>query len=150
MFKHQPRHPQWYQKQRRHPKQAYVSEPEAPARSWNEELARSLAIFRVKKDHHRERDVKGWPEDDPAPAHRQRDRIIEDVAMPPFRLNAVRPGRGAPAFKTGGANMLCSQLQIAQSTHESATPLTASLVRLVRMKKARRLIRHGGCSIFTL
>jgi len=150
MFKHQARHPQRYQNQCRHPKQAKVGEPEAPARSWDEELARSLAIFRVKKDYHRERDDKGWPEDDPTPADRQRDRIIEHVAVPPFRLNPVRPGRGAPALETGGANMLCSQLQIAQSTYESAAPLTASLVRLVRMKEARRLIRHGGYSIFTL
>src|SRR6266852_3700034 len=66
--------------------------------------------------------------------------------MPPFRFAASQPGIGAAALEACGANVFRSQLQIAQRAHEPAAPLAASLKRLIRMKKARRLVRHRGGS----
>jgi hypothetical protein len=66
--------------------------------------------------------------------------------MPPFRFAASQPGICAATLEARRANVFCSQLQIAQRAHEPAAPLTASLKRLIRMKKARRLVRHRGGS----
>jgi hypothetical protein len=70
--------------------------------------------------------------------------------MPPLRGAGSRNGIGAPALETRGANMLRSQLQIAQRAHEAAAPLTASLKRFVRMKEASRLVRKRGRCIGVL
>jgi hypothetical protein len=64
--------------------------------------------------------------------------------MPPFRFAASQPGISAAALEACRANVFCSQLQIAQRAHEPAAPLAASLKRLIRMKKAGRLVRHRG------
>jgi hypothetical protein len=61
--------------------------------------------------------------------------------MSPFGFAAVQPGIGTPALEARGANVLRSQLQIAQRTHESPASLAASLKSLVRMKEARCLVR---------
>jgi len=91
---------------------------------------------------------RGWecgyehrPKENPAPPDRHRNGIIEHVAMPPFRLAGLRAGISAPALETRWANVLRSQLQIAQRAHEAAAPLAARLKRLVRMKEACRLVR---------
>jgi len=70
--------------------------------------------------------------------------------MPPFRVASLRTGIGAPALEARGANVLRSQLQIAQRAHEAAAPVAASLKRLVRMKEACRLVRNGGRCICLL
>jgi hypothetical protein len=100
----------------------------------------------VQKNRGRERCDKHRPNDNPSPPDRYRDRIIEHIAMPPFRFAASQPGIYAATLEARRANVFCSQLQIAQRAHEPAAPLTASLKRLIRMKKARRLVRHRGGS----
>jgi hypothetical protein len=60
--------------------------------------------------------------------------------MPPFRLACFDAGIGAAALEACRANVLRSQLQIAQRAHEAAAALAASLKRLVRMKEACRLV----------
>src|SRR5580704_5510488 len=64
--------------------------------------------------------------------------------MPPFRFAAVPPAIGAPALKARGANVLRSELQIAQRAQKAAAPLAACLERILRVKKACRLLRHRG------
>jgi hypothetical protein len=89
----------------------------------------------------RQRGDNRRPKQNPAPPNSQCNRIIEHIAMPPFRLTGVDAGSAAPALEANGANMLCSQLQITQRAHKAATPLAARLERLVRMKETRRLVR---------
>src|SRR5436305_14569808 len=90
----------------------------------------------------RNSDDNNGPEENPAPSQRRRDRIVEYVAMPPLCLAVGLPGIGCPAIKAGWANMLRSQLQIAQGAEEPAALLAARLKRLVRMKEACSLFRH--------
>jgi hypothetical protein len=70
--------------------------------------------------------------------------------MPPFRFAGFHTGIGAPTLETRGANVLRSQLQIAQRAHEAAAPLAASLKRLVRMEEACRLVRKRSRRICIL
>jgi hypothetical protein len=70
--------------------------------------------------------------------------------MPPFRLAGLCSGTSAATLKTRGADVLRSQLQIAQRAHKAAAPLAASLKRLVRMKEAGRLVRKRGRRICIL
>lgn len=62
--------------------------------------------------------------------------------MPPFCFATMGTGIDAPALKACGANVLGSQLQIAQRAHKSAATLAASLKHFVRMEKACGLVRH--------
>ena len=66
--------------------------------------------------------------------------------MPPFRFTGVsaRAGIAAAALEACGANVLCSQLQITQRTYKAATPLAASLKRLLRVKETSCLVRKGN------
>jgi hypothetical protein len=98
----------------------------------------------VQKNRGRDCGYDHRPKENPAPPDRYRNGIIEHVAMPPFRLAGLHTGIDAPTLETRGANVLRSQLQIAQRAHETAAPLAASLKRLVRMKEARRLVRKRG------
>jgi hypothetical protein len=98
----------------------------------------------VKKNRGRECSYDYWPKENPSPSDRDRNGIIEYIAMPPFRGAGPRTRIGAPLLETGGANVLRSQLQIAQRAHKAAAPLAARLKRLVRMKKACRLVRKRG------
>jgi hypothetical protein len=100
----------------------------------------------MQDDHGRDRGYNYGPKENPTPPDCQRNGIVEHIAIPPFRLASLHTGIGAPTLEAWGANVLRSQLQITQRANESATPLAASLKRLVRMKKAGRLVRkrrHG-------
>jgi hypothetical protein len=94
----------------------------------------------VQKNRGRDCGYNHRPKENPAPPDRHRNGIIEHVAIPPFRFAGLHTGIGAPTLETCGANVLRSQLQIAQRAHEAAAPLAASLKRLVRMEEACRLV----------
>src|SRR5580698_11646306 len=66
--------------------------------------------------------------------------------MPPLGLAAIQHRIDAPALKACRANVVRSQLQIAQRAHKSSASLAASLKRFVGVKETGRLIRHrrGG------
>jgi hypothetical protein len=104
----------------------------------------------VQKNHCRESGCEHGPKQNPAPPDHYRNGIIEHVAMPPFRFAGLGTGTGTPVLETRWANVLRSQLQIAQRAHEAAAPLAASLKRFVRMKEACRLARKRGRRIGVL
>jgi hypothetical protein len=104
----------------------------------------------MQDDHGGNRGYNDGPKENPTPSDCHRDGIIEHIAIPPFRLASLRTGIGAPTLEASGTNVLRAQLQIAQRTYEPAAPLTASLKRLVRMKKAGRLVRKRGYCIVVL
>jgi len=104
----------------------------------------------VQKNRRRESGCEHGPKQNPAPPDHHHNGIIEHVAMPPFRFAGLRTGTGTPALETRWANVLRSQLQIAQCAHEAAAPLAASLKRLVWMKEACRLVRKRGRRVFVL
>src|SRR5271156_4544132 len=71
--------------------------------------------------------------------------------MPPFRRAALQTGIGAPTLEARGANVLRSELQVAQRAQKAAAPLAARLECLLRMKEACSLLRHRGrCIRFLL
>jgi len=104
----------------------------------------------VQEDNSRSRDDNDGPNENPTPPERQCHRIIEDIAIPPFRLASTCAGIGAPPLKARGTDVLGAQLQIAQRTHEPTASLAASLKSLIRMKKAGCLVRERRCRIVIL
>jgi hypothetical protein len=94
----------------------------------------------VQHDDGRDRGDNHRPEQNPSPPDCERNGIIEHIAIPPFCLARLYAGIAAPALEASWANVLRSQLQIAQRTYEPAAPLAASLKCLVGMKEACRLV----------
>ena len=148
-----PRYPTYENRasqQKREPSDPDIRAPETPPRPWNQVRARRLPILHVQENHGRDRGYNCGPKENPRPPDRQRNGIIEHIAIPPFRLASLGTGIGAPALEACRANVLRSQLQITERAHESAAALAARLKGLVRMKKTCRLVRKRGRCIVVL
>jgi hypothetical protein len=104
----------------------------------------------MQNDHGWDRGYNQRPNENPGAANGQGNGIIEHIAITPFRLACLCPGSGEPALETRRANVLGSQLQIAESTDKAATALAASLKSLVGMEKTGCLVRKRGGGIGVL
>ncbi len=131
------------------PQKSAIRRPKAPARAWNQVRSRRLPELHVQNNGRRQRGDNRRPEHNPAPSGRHRNGIVEYVAMPPLRL-VPAPGIGASTLEARGANVLSSQLQVAQRAQKTPAPLAASLEGLLWVKETGRLLRHRGDDVHFL